>query len=334
MNGSTITPGLQEFFSEMETKSLVSVIVIFMNAEKYLAEAVESVFAQTYKQWELLLVDDGSTDTSTTIAQYYAAQKPDQVYYLDHPGHSNCGKGATRNLGIHHAKGNYLAFLDADDIWLPHKLGEQAAILDKYPQAGMVYGKSLYWYSWTQKPEDRKKDFIPFWGAPLDTLIQPPTLLPLYLRGKASIPCPSGILVRRSVVHDIGGFDETFVGIHNIYEDQAFYAKLCLKTPMIVIDRCWDKYRQHLQASMALAARTGTEIQARSFFLEWLDKYLKDEQVRDREVWQALKQAQWLIQKPRWLPDRIANQVRWFKKWLLRMGEHLLPTSISHQLWK
>jgi len=318
----------------MNLKSLVSVVVIFMNAEKYLVEAVESVFAQTYQQWELLLVDDGSSDNSTKIAQYYATQKPDQVYYLDHPGHSNYGKGATRNLGIHHAKGNYLAFLDADDIWLPHKLGEQVAILDKYETVGMVYGKTLYWYSWTQNPEDRQKDFMPLWGTPLDSPIQPPSLLPLYIRGKASIPCPSGILVRRSAVDDVGGFDETFIGIHNIYEDQAFFAKLCLKTPTIVVDQCWDKYRQHSQASMAVAARTGTESQARSFFLKWLEEYLKDQRVQEREVWQALKQAQWLIQKPKWLPGGMANEVRWLKKWLLRTGEHVLPDNINYQLWK
>lgn len=318
----------------MNPRSLVSVVMIFMNAEKYVVEAIESVIAQTYTHWELLLIDDGSTDTSTNIAKDYARRNSNRVYYLDHPGHSNQGKGASRNLGLHHAKGDYVAFLDADDVWLPHKLQEQVSLLDKYENVGMLYGKDLYWYSWTNIPADGHKDFMPLWGTPLDVPIQPPALLPQYIRGRASIPCPSGILARRSAVCEVGGFDESFMGIQNIYEDQAFFAKLCLKTPIMIVDQCWNKYRQHSQASMAVAERTGTEVQARSFFLAWLEGYLQRQQVQDNQVWHALKQAQWLIQKPRWLPDNMANGFRWMKKWLLRIGESVLPARVHHQLWK
>ena len=101
----------------MSDKQLVSCIIIFFNAEKFLGEAIESVFAQTYKNWELLLVDDGSTDDSTTIALNYAEQYPEKVCYLEHEGHQNRGMSATRNLGIRLATGEYIAFLDADDIW-------------------------------------------------------------------------------------------------------------------------------------------------------------------------------------------------------------------------
>lgn len=325
-----------EFFDksgEMSEKSFVSVVIIFFNAEKYLVEAIESIFAQTYERWELLLVDDGSTDDGTKIAQQYAEQKPDQVHYLEHPGHRNCGKGASRNLGIQNAKGDYLAFLDADDIWLPHKLKEQVASLDKYEKVGMLYGKTLYWYSWTQDPMHGQQDYIPKLGVRVDVPISQPDLLPLFLRGKASIPCPSDILVRRSIIDEVGGFDETFIGVNNIYEDQAFFAKLCLKTQIVVIDRCWDRYRQHPQASMAVAWRTGTEVQARKFFLRWLEQYLNEQAVHDRKVWLALKREWWLIQKPKWLPGRAANGVRWLKKWLLRIEEHFLPITLSYRLW-
>lgn len=314
-------------------KSLVSVVIIFLNAGKFLGVAIESVFTQTYEQWELLLVDDGSTDSSTEIAQRYAKQKPGQVHYLEHPEHRNCGKGASRNLGIYNAKGDYLAFLDADDIWLPHKLKEQVTSLDKYEKVGMLYGKTLYWYSWTQDPVDSQRDFIPKLGVQVDTPISQPDLLPLYLRGKASIPCPSDVLVRRSIVDEIGGFDETFIGVNNIYEDQAFFAKLCLKTQVVVLNRCWDKYRQHSQASMAVAWRTGTEGQARMFFLRWLERYLTEQEVQDKKVWLALKRELWLIQKPKWLPSRAKNGFRWVKKWLLRLEEHILPATLSYQLW-
>src|SRR5579884_627502 len=92
----------------------VSAVIIFWNAERFLAEAVESVFAQTFDDWELLLVDDGSTDGSTAMAQEYANRNPDRAHYLEHEHHANRGRSASRNLGIRHAAGDYVAFLDAD----------------------------------------------------------------------------------------------------------------------------------------------------------------------------------------------------------------------------
>src|SRR5215208_3477198 len=115
----------------------VSVITIFFNAEEFFAEAIESVLAQSYSDWELLLVDDGSTDRSTEIAQSYASLYPQRVRYLELAGHQNRGMSASRNLGISSARGALIAFLDADDIWLPYKLDEQVAILSSQPEAAM-----------------------------------------------------------------------------------------------------------------------------------------------------------------------------------------------------
>src|SRR5919198_1004258 len=111
--------------SEINDGPLVSAIIIFLNAERFIQEAIESVFAQTYDAWELLLVDDGSTDGSTAIARRYAEQHPGKVRYLEHNGHQNRGKSASRNLAIRNCTGEYIAFLDADDVWLPRKLEQQ-----------------------------------------------------------------------------------------------------------------------------------------------------------------------------------------------------------------
>src|SRR3712207_221993 len=77
----------------------VSVVVIFLDAARFLGEAVASVLGQTYGAWELLLVDDGSTDGSSALARGYAAAQPGRVRYLEHPGHANRGMSAARNLG-------------------------------------------------------------------------------------------------------------------------------------------------------------------------------------------------------------------------------------------
>src|ERR687886_2833620 len=126
---------LNKGMNRMSSEPLVSNIVIFLDAGRFIQEAIESVFAQTHGTWELLLVDDGSTDDSTQIARRYAARCPEKVRYLEHPGHQNRGKEISRNLGISHAEGEYIAFLDADDVRLPHALEQQVAILNSYPEA-------------------------------------------------------------------------------------------------------------------------------------------------------------------------------------------------------
>ena len=101
---------------------LVSVVTIFFNGERFLADAIESVLAQRFDRWELLLVDDGSTDGSTAIARGYASAHPDRIRYLEHDQHANLGMSPSRNVGIRASSAPYVAFIDADDVWLPAKL--------------------------------------------------------------------------------------------------------------------------------------------------------------------------------------------------------------------
>src|SRR5437868_4835588 len=110
----------------VQSSSKVSVIVSFLNAQKFLGEAIESVFAQTFRSWELLLVDDGSTDASSGLALQYVTQRPERVRYFEHEAHRNLGLPASRNVGMREARGEYVALLDADDVWLPRKLAEQS----------------------------------------------------------------------------------------------------------------------------------------------------------------------------------------------------------------
>ena len=132
----------------------VSTIVIFLDAKRFFEEAIESIIGQDYADWELLLVDDGSADGTADIARRYAEVDPLRIRYLTHPGRENRGMSASRNLGIREARGEYVAFLDADDAWLPGKLAQQVAILDSYPNAAMVYGPTLRWYSWNGEAPD------------------------------------------------------------------------------------------------------------------------------------------------------------------------------------
>lgn len=267
----------------MSNQPLVSVVIIFLNAGRFIQEAIESVFAQTYPAWELLLVDDGSSDEGTAVAQRYAEHHPGQVRYLEHPGHANRGMSASRNLGIRDAQGQYIAFLDADDAWFSNILEEQVAILETHSEAAMVYGPIQWWYSWTGRPEDRERDYVEKLGVPPDAVIQPPRLFPLFLQDKAAVP--SGILVRRQIIERVGGFEDAFRGE---YEDQVFCAKICLNAPVFASGQCWYRYRQHPDSCVLIGQRTGQTHAARLFFLKWLAAYLSEQKVRDRGVWRAL----------------------------------------------
>jgi hypothetical protein len=280
----------------MGLQSLVSAITIFLNAERFIGEAVESVFAQTYANWELLLVDDGSTDRSTSIARDYAARHPERIRYLEHAGHENRGMSASRNLGLRHARGEYVAFLDADDVWLARKLERQVAILAAHPEADMVYGNTQFWRSWTGNSDDRQWDLPRGIGVEPDTLFRPPTLLTrCYPLGEAASPATCSMLMRREIVEQVGGFAPVFRGM---FEDQAFLAKLYLHATIYAADECWDKYRIHADSCVSVAMTTGGHRAARHFFLQWLADYLSEQGVKEAAVWRALDKALWPYRHP------------------------------------
>jgi glycosyltransferase involved in cell wall biosynthesis len=280
-------------------KPLVSVITPFFNTPPpFIKEAIESVIAQSYRNWEILLVDDGSAAESADTARRYAEQYREQIVYLEHEKHQNRGASASRNLGIRHARGEYIALLDADDLWFPHKLEQQVAILGRYPSAVMLYGNTEYWYSWSGNPTDRGRDFIPTLGVEPDRLIDSPKLLPLFLQGQAAVPCTCSILVRRQVMNRIGGF----VGaVPIVYDDQVFYAKICLSGAVFVSSACWDRYRQHPNSSCAVAEQTGQMSAIRLSFLRWLAEYLAEQKINDVAVWHALRKQLREYENPGWL---------------------------------
>ncbi|MGD0480649.1 MAG: glycosyltransferase family 2 protein [Terracidiphilus sp.] len=110
------------------TEKLVSVIMPACNAERTIGKALESVRAQTYQNWEIIVVNDGGTDATGRMVAEFAQHTPRNVMLLEHA--QSRGPSAARNIAMKAAKGEYLAFLDADDIWMPEHLGRLCAVLD------------------------------------------------------------------------------------------------------------------------------------------------------------------------------------------------------------
>ncbi len=260
----------------------VSVVLIFLNEERFLEDAVRSVFEQTLTDWELILVDDGSTDRSTEIARKLASQD-ERICYVDHPGHENRGMAASRNFGVAHASAPYLAFLDGDDVWAQCKLAEQVDVLEKMPDVAMVNGAIVYWHSWS--PGSTQQDSLKLTGGFADRRLDPPeAALQIYPLAKSN---GAGVdfLVRRSVFAEVGGFDERFRGM---YEDQTFLIRIFLRYPIYISSRGWLYYRQHADSACAEISRRAY-LRVRGVFLDWLKDDV--ERLADRRVREALRRA-------------------------------------------
>jgi len=138
---------------------LVNVIIAVYNGEKYLGETIESVLAQTYSPIELIIVDDGSQDGTKQVVQKYAS-KVRYFYQL------NQGQPSAMNRGILMAKGSYIAFLDADDLYMPDKTALQVQCLEAKPQLDFVFGYVEQFFSAELPLEMRAKWSCPSGSAP------------------------------------------------------------------------------------------------------------------------------------------------------------------------
>jgi len=288
--------------SRADSTPLVSVVTIFLNAARYIEEAIESVLGQSYSNWELLLVDDGSTDESSGIARDFVRRRPEQIRYMHHPGRVNRGMSASRNLGISSARGELIALLDADDVYLAHKLQHQVTLLQRHPYADWIYGTTEYWYSWTGRDEDALRDRIRRPNIPVSALITPPQLFKLFIDGQARTPATCGVLMRRESVQGVGGFEEQFPGID---EDQIFFLKLGLHTSAYIDGTCCDRYRQRPDSTVQTSLQSGDwrpgirSSPARQRYVDWLEQYLVKHGVDDLQIWRTVARLKRPLRYPR-----------------------------------
>ncbi len=119
--------------------SFVSIIIPAYNAGRFIAETMDSVINQTYKDWELIIINDGSTDNTLNIIEAYS-KKEARISFVTK---NNSGVSDTRNKGIDKAKGEFIAFLDADDVWLPENLQKKIEYLKKHPDVDFVFSNML-----------------------------------------------------------------------------------------------------------------------------------------------------------------------------------------------
>jgi glycosyltransferase involved in cell wall biosynthesis len=274
----------------------VTVVIPFLDPpESFLTEAVESVRSQTFRDWELLLVNDGSGPESTRAAEAFVHREPDRIRLIAHEDGRNHGIAAARSLGLGAARGEYVACLDADDLWFPNKLQDQLDILDAASHVDLIFGRSEYWRSWDSAATNSDGDIVPALRVADRTELGGKDYVLRLIRQQVMIPCPSSIVVRTDAARAVGGFGE---GVTNLYEDQAFYAKLGLSGVILACDEVWDRYRIH-RASVLGKASADRAVAARKQFLEWLEDYLSGQGVCSGDVRRALRVERWAADHPR-----------------------------------
>jgi len=299
-----------------QNEPLVSVIIAFLNEERFLEEAIKSVLEQEYTHWELLLVDDGSTDKSTGIAREYAVNFGGKIIYCEHAGHVNKGLSASRNAGIKKSTGTLVAFLDADDFWLRCKLTNQVSIFEQNAGIGMVAEASNYWYSW----EDAAVENYPIKiGATQDVVYNPPQLLfELYPLSNGSAPCPSALMLKKEAIEKAGYFEESFIKEFGMYEDQAFLAKIYLEEKVFISSNCNNLYRQRPESIVKTVRAEGKYPLVRKYFLEWFESYLDKRQIKNRQLQRLLNKALMKYRQPtrfflqHTLPAKLSNLFKRF----------------------
>ena len=199
----------------------VSVVIPVYNGERYLADALQSVLSQTFKDFELIIIDDGSTDRSAAIVRKFEGES---VHYRLRP---NGGVSKARNAGVAIARGEYIAFLDQDDLWLPDKLSVQVAYLDQNQDVGGVYSQGQFW-------ENER----------LGSVLYPE---PVGTDSSSIIRNGFGLFMtatvfRKAVLEKLGGFDESFT---SGYEDLELTLRLNETTRIGFVPQVLALYRLH-----------------------------------------------------------------------------------------
>jgi glycosyltransferase involved in cell wall biosynthesis len=227
---------------------LVSVVVITYNAAEYVAHAIESVLQQTWKNLELIVVDDGSTDETPQVVGRFGDHR------LKYVRQDNQGPNAARNRGICESRGEFVAFLDADDWWLPDKICRQVSVAAANPNAGLVYSLAIS-VDVSGKENARTESIVT--GRVVDQL----------LLGQCIAGSASSAMVRRKTIDSVGMFDASL----QYAEDWEYWIRIASQFDVACVPE-YDVYllsRPGSRGKNALATRD----QSLQFIHDALDRY-------------------------------------------------------------
>lgn len=240
---------------------MISVIMPLYNNEKYVIEAIQSVVNQTYKDWELIIINDASTDNSKFVVQNFLEEEKDnRIVFIDLK--ENKGVSFVRNLGMKKTKGGYISFLDSDDFWDKNFLNDLYKKI-KETNGKLVYSKFAYFYN----RDNIKINKAVMREGKIDKFI-----IKKNHRYEMEYPfCICAILVKRSLIEQ---YKIKFPEDQNLFEDGLFLSKLIGITDIVSVNKVLMYYRQH-QTSITHTKYTKKEYLQELLFLERLLDFIK-----------------------------------------------------------
>src|SRR5580704_2234230 len=229
-----------EAMDNVGDRPLVSVIMPIYNGRQYLDQAVRSVLQQTLLNWELIIVDDGSTDGSYDRGLHWSGQD-ERIRVYRHPAAENRGIGATRNLAISKSRGEFLTLLDCDDKYLPLRLEKEVKVALANPEVALVYSKAEVIDETDELVADQpelvgKINRAPVFGSG----VRGRTTFEDFIRHSCWVPVSSALCSKRAAI-EIGGFHERLYG----FEDDLFFCELANVADSYFLDEVLVQYRVH-----------------------------------------------------------------------------------------
>jgi len=228
----------------------ISIVIPAFNPGELIRDTLYSILSQTYSDFEVIIVDDGSTDNTSEIVRSIKDARI-RYYYQDNSGLP----AKSRNKGVDLSKGNYIGFIDADDLWLPEKLQKQVEIIKKYPDVALVSTNAFYLY-------DKQKTVVPILKKLSEGFFDNKSFFP------ENMVIQSTSLVKKDAFYIVGALNENRDLI--AVEDYDLWVRIFIKYPCYYMDECLAYYR------VTNTSISGGTLKSNERRVQYLKRYFSD----------------------------------------------------------
>jgi len=254
---------------------MVSIIIPCFNSGKYLSECIDSILFQDYTDFEIIIVNDCSSDNTLQIARDYA-KKDKRIQITGTSDVQSMGASYARNKGFEISKGEYVVFLDSDDIWLPTSLKRLVNLIEKHSEAGWVIGNCIYFEDFRYNLNSYQYSKYNF----DEGLYQKQELILKFVQNFNQTPSQGAAIIKREVVKKIKGWENEF---KMNYTDQAFYFKILCETKTLVTYDYFLLYRYHEESASLKGIKSGEFQKNEKKFFQWLIRNLRNYEFAEKD---------------------------------------------------
>lgn len=298
-------------------ESKISIITASYNYAEYIEQTIESVIYQTYKNWEYIIIDDGSTDNSVELIKNYT-KNYDNIHLYEHADSQNKGLKQTLLLGLEKATGEYIAFLESDDFWELNYLEEKVKLLNIRPQPKLIYNlvnfvgdkQVIQEKNYTNTTEDACKEEFTYKNVAIDMLNNP------------IIPSFSSVFVEKNALENCD-----FNTPLDAFLDWWIWTQIACKYKILHINKKLTNFRAHSNSYTDIAFNDSNTKKRKHFLIERYKLFLKEINTESLDLFTVTKLYFYVILKMLSLNTRISKM---FRGLLKKTDLKLKKTLIEH----